>query len=58
MYPSERKAKELGVSRVNVLDETKKFLIKIEPDGEVSIYVGSYFGDRVYPNPTGVYQQQ
>lgn len=38
-------------------DETKKFLIKIEPDGEVSIYVGSYFGDRVYPNPTGVYQQ-
>ena len=39
-------------------DETKKFLIKIEPDGEVSIYVGSYFGDRVYPNPTGVYQQQ
>lgn len=25
MYPSERKAKELGVPRVNVLDETKKF---------------------------------
>lgn len=39
------------------LDKTKKFLIKIQTDGEVSIYVGSYFGDRVYPNPTGVYQQ-
>lgn len=25
MYPSERKAKELGVPRVNVLEETKKF---------------------------------
>ena len=39
------------------LDKTKKFLIKIEPAGEVSIYVGSYFGDRVYPNPTGDYEQ-
>lgn len=25
MYPSERKAKELGIKRVNVLEETKKF---------------------------------
>lgn len=40
------------------LDKTKKFLIKIQTDGEVSIYVGSYFGDRVYPNPTGAYEQK
>ena len=38
------------------LDKSKKFVIKITMDGEVEIYVGSYFGDRVYPNPNGVYQ--
>lgn len=34
MYPSERKAKELGVPRVNVLEETKKFFYShfIQPD--------------------------
>lgn len=43
MYPSERKAKELGVSRVNVLDETKKFFYSHFSQPEIR----SQF-DRVY----------
>ena len=32
MYPSEAKAKELGIPRVNVLDECRKFFYKLYPD--------------------------
>lgn len=32
MYPSEAKSKELGIPRVNVLDETYKFFHKLYPD--------------------------
>lgn len=31
MYPSERKAKELGIPRVNVLEETRKFFYSLFP---------------------------
>lgn len=32
MYPSENKAKELGIPRVNVLDECRKFFYSLYPD--------------------------
>lgn len=32
MYPSEAKAKELGIPRVNVLDEARKFFYNLYPD--------------------------
>lgn len=32
MYPSEEKAKELGIPRVNVLDECRKFFYSLYPD--------------------------
>lgn len=35
MYPSERKAKELGIPRVNVLEETKKFFYTNFPQPEL-----------------------
>ena len=35
MYPSERKAKELGIERINVLDETKKFFYKKFPQPHI-----------------------
>lgn len=35
MYPSERKAKELGVKRINVLDETKKFFYERFPQAHL-----------------------
>lgn len=35
MYPSENKAKELGIKRVNVLEETRKFFYKLYPQPEL-----------------------
>lgn len=35
MYPSERKAKELGIPRVNVLEETRKFFYSLFPQPEL-----------------------
>ncbi len=35
MYPSERKAKELGIPRVNVLEETRKFFYSLFPQEEL-----------------------
>lgn len=35
MYPSESKAKELGIQRINVLDETKKFFYEKFPQTEI-----------------------
>lgn len=35
LYPSERKAKELGIKRVNVLDEAKKFFYSLFPQPEI-----------------------
>lgn len=43
MYPSENKAKELGIPRVNVLEETKKFFYSLYPQPELR----SQF-DRIY----------
>lgn len=35
MYPSERKAKELGVPRLNILEESKKFFYGLYPQPEL-----------------------
>ena len=35
MYPSENKAKELGIPRVNVLEETKKFFYNLYPQKDL-----------------------
>lgn len=35
MYPSERKSKELGIPRVNVLEESKKFFYNLFPQPEL-----------------------
>ena len=43
MYPSERKAKELGIKRVNVLEETKKFFYSNFPQPELRAQF-----DRIY----------
>lgn len=43
MYPSERKAKELGVPRKNILEESKKFFYNLFPQPEIRAQF-----DRVY----------
>lgn len=35
MYPSEKKSKELGIPRVNVLEESKKFFYNLFPQPEI-----------------------
>ena len=36
--------------------DKKKFIIKVEPNCDVEILVGSNLGDGIYPEATGIYQ--
>lgn len=43
------------------LDNTKQFVVCINPIGEVKVYsckIGSTIGDMIYPNKTGIYSKK